>query len=266
MNRYFRKIAALFYICLLSMLLLACDQASTEADAQKSKTNETKSAVPSVTEATAIARDAYIYGLPLVLNYKTLHNYSVDKAGPEYKAALNDLWCDARLFTPDDTSIVTPNADTPYCMFWMDLRAEPVVLSVPEMATERYYSFQLIDLFTHNFAYVGTFNTGNGAGKYLIAGPDWNGEKPQGITDVFQSETDFVFSIARTQLFDPEDIGKVKELQNKYVLQPLSTFLGNAAASAAPTIEFPIWVEGAQFDERSLTYLDIFYCHCRRSR
>ena len=138
----------------------------------------------------------------------------------------------------------------------MDLRAEPVVLTVPEMAPERYYSFQLIDLFTHNFAYVGTFNTGNGAGKYLIAGPDWNGEKPPGITDVFQSETDFVFSIARTQLFDTEDLGKVKEIQNKYGLQPLSAFLGNAAPTAAPAIEFPTWVEGAQFDERSLTYLD----------
>lgn len=249
---------SLLILLLLAMaiLLQACDKALTEAVVQDSEANKTENAVPSVAETTAIARDAYIYGLPLVLNYKTLHNYSVDKAGPEYKGAFNNLWCDARLFTPDDKSIVTPNADTPYCMVWMDLRAEPVVLSVPKMTPERYYSFQLIDFFTHNFAYVGTFNTGNGAGKYLIAGPDWNGEKPPGITDVFQSETDFVFSIARTQLFDPEDLEKVKELQNKYGLQPLSAFLGNAAPAAAPTVEFPVWVEGAQFDERSLTYLD----------
>jgi hypothetical protein len=240
----------------MAILLQACSKAPTETVGQENEANKAETAQLSVAEATAIARDAYLYGLPLVLNYKTLHNYAVDKTSPEYKAAFNDIWCDARLSTPDDTSIVTPNADTPYCMVWMDLRAEPVVLSVPEMAPERYYSFQLIDLFTHNFAYVGTFDTGNGAGKYLIAGPDWNGDKPTGITDVFQSETGFIFSVARTQLFDTEDLGKVKELQNKYGLQPLSAFLGNTAPAAAPTIEFPTWVEGAQFDERSLTYLD----------
>ena len=67
-------------------------------------------------------------------------------------------------------------------MFWMDLRAEPLVLTVPEMEPERFYHFQLIDLYTHNFAYVGTLTTGNGAGKFLIAGPDWDGEKPEGVT------------------------------------------------------------------------------------
>ena len=208
-------------------------------------------------EATAIAKEAYVYGFPMVMNYKTIYNYVIDTSNPEYKGPFNHLACDARLFTPEDKAIVTPNSDTPYCMFWIDLRAEPLVLTVPEMEPERFYHFQLIDLYTHNFAYVGTLTTGNGAGAYLIAGPDWDGEKPDGISGVIRSETDFVFNVTRTQLFSPDDLARVKEIQSAYHLQPLSAFLGTEAPPAQPMPDFPEWVEGVQFDERFFAYLDL---------
>ncbi len=208
-------------------------------------------------EARAIAKDAYIYGFPIVMNYKTLYNFVIDEDSPEYKGPFNQLICLARLFTPEDKAIVTPNADTPYCMSWVDLRSEPVVLILPELEPERFYHFQLIDLYTHNFAYLGTLTTGNGAGKYLIAGPDWDGEKPEGITDVIRSEKNFVFNVTRTQLFGPDDLPRVKEIQGSYGLQPLSAFLGQATPAAAPMPDFPVWVEGSQFDERFFGYLDL---------
>jgi hypothetical protein len=126
-----------------ALFLSGCEKPSDPAAAQSDVTPE---------EAQAIARDAYLYGFPMVMNYKTMWNYAVDKDNPEYKGPFNEVSCEARLFTPEDKAVVTPNADTPYCMFWMDLRAEPLVLSVPEMDPDRYYSFQLIDLYTHNFA------------------------------------------------------------------------------------------------------------------
>ncbi len=208
-------------------------------------------------EARAIAKEAYVYGFPMVMNYKTIYSYVVDTENPEYKGPFNQLSCVARLFTPDDKAVVTPNADTPYCMFWLDLGAEPMVLTVPEMEPERFYHFQLIDLYTHNFGYVGTLTTGNGAGTYLIAGPDWHGEKPEGITDVIRSETDFVFNVTRTQLFGPDDLAKVKEIQGSYGLQPLSAFLGTNAPAAKAIPDLPVWVEGSQFDERFFGYLDL---------
>ena len=207
-------------------------------------------------EAQTIAKDAYVYGFPMVMNYKTIYNYVIDTSNPEYKGPFNQLSCDARLFTPEDKAVVTPNADTPYCMFWLDLRVEPMVLTVPEMAPERFYHFQLIDLYTHNFAYVGTLTTGNGAGTYLIAGPDWHGEQPEGITGVIRSETGLVFNVTRTQLFGQDDLERVKEIQDAYDLQPLSAFLGTEAPRAEPMPQFPVWVEGAQFDERFFGYLD----------
>ena len=207
-------------------------------------------------DAEATAKEAYIWGFPMVMNYKTLYNYVIDTSNPEYKGPFNEVSCEARLFTPDDKAVVTPNADTPYCMFWLDLRAEPQVLTVPEMEAERFYHFQLVDLYTHNFAYVGTLTTGNGAGSFLIAGPDWKGEAPDGITDVLSSETNFVFVVTRTQLFGPDDLARVEEIQEAYGLQPLSELLGSEAPPAPPTPDLPQWAEGAQFDERFFGTLD----------
>jgi hypothetical protein len=192
----------------------------------------------------------------MVMNYKTMYNYVIDETSPEYKGPFNQVSCEARLFTLDDKAVVTPNADTPYCMFWMDLRAEPLVLTVPEMEPERFYHFQLVDLDTHNFAYVGTLTTGNGAGQYLVTGPGWDGEKPDGIIDMIRSETGFVFNITRTQLLGPDDLATVREIQYSYDLTPLSAFLGTDAPPARTLPNFPTWDEGSQFDERFFGYLD----------
>jgi hypothetical protein len=207
-------------------------------------------------DAKSIATEAYVYGFPMVVNYKTLNMYAVNEQSPEYKGPLNYLSCEARLYTPDDKAVVTPNADTPYCMFWGDLRAEPLVLTVPEIEADRLYEFQLIDLYTHNFAYVSTTATGNVPGDYLIAGPGWEGATPDGVDAVISSETPLFFVVVRTQLFGPDDLSRVEEIQDGYSFQPLSAFLGTEAPPAAPAIDFPEWIEGSQFDGRSLDYID----------
>jgi hypothetical protein len=236
-------------ILLLSLAILvgACADKSSEPLTSEQLTSG---------QVEAIAKEAYLYGFPMVMNYKTMVQYAVDKGNAEYKGPFNEVSCEARVFTPDDKAVVTPNSDTPYCMFWMDLRAEPLVLSVPAMEDDRYYSFQLIDLYTHNFAYVGSLTTGSNAGRYLLAGPGWKGEKPAGITDVIRSETDFIFNVTRTQLFGPDDLDNVKVIQDQYELQPVSAFLGEQAPAAPSRIDFPEWVEGSQFDERFFGYLD----------
>ena len=121
----------------------------------------------------------------------------------------------------------------------MDLRAEPLVLGVPEIEKSRYYSIQLIDLYTFNFDYIGSRATGNGAGHYLIAGPNWKGEKPEGVDKVIRCETEFALALYRTQLFGPDDLDNVKNIQSQYTVQTLSDFQGKPAPTAAPGIEFP---------------------------
>jgi hypothetical protein len=189
-------------------------------------------------EARVIAKEAYIYGFPLVDNYRIQHAYFVDQQNPEFKAPWNQIKNIPRVFTPDDKAVQTPNSDTPYSMIGIDLRAEPMVLTVPKIEKERYFSIQLIDSYTHNFDYIGSRATGNDGGSFLIVGPNWKGETPAGIRKVIRSETQFVLAAYRTQLFNPTDLENVKKVQAGYKAQPLSAFLGDSAPKAAPTIDF----------------------------
>ena len=143
-------------------------------------------------EARAIAKEAYIYGFPMVDSYRIQYAYFVDTKNPEYKAPWNQLVNIPRVYTPADTAIQTPNSDTPYSLLGMDLRAEPIVLTVPAIEKDRYFSIQLIDAYTFNFDYIGSRTTGNDGGSFLIAGPGWKGETPKGVKKVIRSETEFV--------------------------------------------------------------------------
>jgi hypothetical protein len=189
-------------------------------------------------ETRAIAKEAYIYGFPMVDNYRIQHAYFVDTKNPEYKGPWNQLVNIPRVYTPADTAIQTPNSDTPYSMIGMDLRAEPMVLTVPPIEKDRYFSVQLIDAYTFNFDYIGSRATGNDGGSFLVAGPNWKGETPKGVKKVFRSETELIIGAYRTQLFNPDDLDNVKKIQAGYKAEPLSKFLGEPAPKAAPAIDF----------------------------
>ncbi|MCG2841598.1 DUF1254 domain-containing protein [Sandaracinobacter sp. RS1-74] len=189
-------------------------------------------------EVRAIAAEAFVYGFPIVDNYRILHSYFVDRQNPDYKAPWNQLNNVGRVFTPEDKAIQTPNSDTPYSQLGADLRAEPLVLSVPEVDEGRYYSLQFIDLYTFNFDYVGSRATGNGAGDYLLVGPGWQGDTPAGIRKVIRSETEIAFVFYRTQLLNPGDIENVRKIQAGYKVRTLSEYLGQPAPAAVPATDF----------------------------
>lgn len=184
-------------------------------------------------EASDIFKQAYIYGFPMVDSYRIQYSYFVDKTDPEYKGGWNEVHNVARVFTPQDRAIQTPNSDTPYSFLGADLRTEPLVISVPAIP-DRYYSLQFIDMYTHNFAYVGSRATGSDTGRYLLAGPGWRGQVPAGIRSVIRSETEFAFVLYRTQLFGDDDLEAVKKIQAQYTVQPLSRYAGTTPPRTAP--------------------------------
>jgi hypothetical protein len=192
----------------------------------------------SLADAREIAKEAYVYGFPMVDGYRIQYSYFVDQQDPEYKGDWNVIHNSARVYTPADKAIQTPNSDTPYSMLGVDLRAEPLVLTVPPIEPGRYYSLQFIDAYTYNFAYVGSRATGNGGGKYLLAGPGWQGDKPEGIDEVIRSDTDLVLVGYRTQLFGADDLDNVKKIQAGYQIQPLSAFLNQSRPASVPAIDF----------------------------
>jgi hypothetical protein len=195
-------------------------------------------AAPSTAEITAVAEEGFIYGLPLVMNYAVMYEFAVDTKSSQFKAPFNQLHSMHHVATYEDTAVVTPNSDTPYSTLWLDLRAEPMVLSVPAVAKERYYSVMLCDGNAYNFGYIGSRATGSEPGDYLVVGPGWKGGTPAGIKKVFASTTPFAFVIYRTQLFNPEDMPNVEKVQAEYRVQPLSAFLKRPAPPAASPIDF----------------------------
>jgi hypothetical protein len=205
-------------------------------------------------EAQSTAKDAYVYGAPMVAQYKTMYAFSVDKENPQYKGPFNSILNIARVFTPADTAFVTPNSDTPYSFGGLDLRAEPIVITIPKMEKNRYFVFQLMDLYTFNFAYIGSRTTGNDGGTYLIAGPGWKGEVPKNITKAYNAETAFVSVVGRTQLFNPADLLNVKKIQAGYRIEPLHEFARTPAPPFAPSIDWPKPI--SQAEQTSLAFFD----------
>ena len=200
-----------------------------------------------------------------------MYEFNVDKASSQYKGPFNQIAQRRRASSRrKDTAIVTPNSDTPYSMVQMDLRAEPIVLCVPAVEKSRYYSVQLIDMYTFNYGYIGSRATGNDAGCYMVAGPGWKGETPAGIDKVFPCETDFALAIYRTQLFNPADIDEREEGAGRLRrAAALRVPEAARAAGAAGRSRFRPSTEDAAFKTDFVDYLNFllqFAPDGRRSR
>jgi hypothetical protein len=194
---------------------------------------------PGVVGAFDDAEAAFIFGLPIVMNYAVMYEFAIDRNSGQYKAPFNTMWNDSQVFTWRDTAIPTPNSDTPYSMSWLDLRAEPVVISVPDVPAGRYFSVQVCDGNTYNVGYIGSRTTGQGAGSWIVAGPGWQGATPPGVRGVIRSTTQFALAIFRTQLFAANDMPNVVAVQRGYRTEALSTFLRQPAPAEAPAIRWP---------------------------
>jgi hypothetical protein len=213
--------------------------AATAAMRGLSPAKAATTSAPGFIAAKDIAEAGYIFGLPIVMNYGVMYEFVIDRNSGQFKAPFNQINNAANVFTYKDTAVPTPNSDTPYSLLWLDLRAEPMVISVPAVERNRYYSVQLCDSSTYNYGYIGARTTGSEAGDYLVVGPDWNGETPPGIKKVFRSGSQHSIAIFRTQLFDAADLDNVKKVQAGYVGQPLSAYLKQPAPHAPAAVDYP---------------------------
>ncbi|QDU95771.1 DUF1254 domain-containing protein [Lignipirellula cremea] len=241
--------------CLAATLATGCSKPNDPISQADKKDAADGVTAPDLEETKKIAEEGYIYGLPIVMNYAVMYAYAVDKNSGQFKAPFNEIKNEARVYTYKDTAVITPNSDTPYSFIWMDLRAEPVVISVPAVDKDRYYAVQLEDGNTFNYGYIGSRATGNDAGSYLIAGPDWKGDLPAGIEKQFRSTTQFSLAGFRTQLLNADDMANVEKVQAGYKVQTLSEFLGQPAPKAAPKIDFPK-IDKAMVKTGFFDYLD----------
>jgi len=170
---------------------------------------------------------AYLYGYPLVLMEATRQVMTDPDAG---LAPVNHF-AHIRGFPGHlDRQVVRPNCDTLYSTAWIDLSVEPIVLSVPNMG-DRYYVLPFMDAWTNVFAYVGTRTTGSGPGNYMVVGPDWEGNLPEGVQKI-QSPTNLTWLIGRIQANGQEDFITVYEFQDRITLSPLARWKKDKPNSA----------------------------------
>jgi hypothetical protein len=225
--------------CVLAALLVVSCGNKNDAVSQAEKQDAINGVpVPSLAETKAIAQEGFIFGLPIVMYYTSTYELFVDPTSSQYKAPIGQLFNEARVFTPKDIAVITPNSDTPYSLMEIDLRAEPTVISLPAVPKPRYFSVQLTDANTFNYGYMGSRTTGTGPGDYMIVGPNWKGETPAHIKLVFHSTTPFSAVIFRTQLFNAADMPNVVKIQAGYKVQPLSKYLNQPAPPAPRAIEY----------------------------
>src|SRR5258708_535026 len=201
-------------VILAAAAFIGCEKKGDAISSAEEADKKTGIAAPSIVETKAIAEEGFIYGLPLVMNYAVMYEFAVDTKSSQFKAPFNQINNQHHVATYEDTAVVTPNSDTPYSILWLDLRAEPIVISVPATAKPRYYSVQLIDGNAYNYGYIGSRATGSEPGSYLVVGPDWKGETPAGIKKVFPSPTPFSVAIFRTHLFIAGDISNVEKVHS----------------------------------------------------
>jgi hypothetical protein len=207
-------------------------------------------------QAKQIAEEAYIYAYPMIDHYKMMFAQAIYKESGAYEAPFNTFKSNSALLGPEYTTIVRPNNDTFYSMVWLNLTGEPMVLKVPAIVDKRYYSFQIIDKYTHNIDYVGTRATGFDAGAYLFVGPDWEDETPQGINKVIKSEGNYLVALGRTQVFGPDDVDNAKAVMEKYKVESLSAFLGKESTVEERAPRFPAYNPEKVKSIEFITYLN----------
>ena len=234
-------LCAILTASILGMLLSGCDKGATASDASQPLTP---------TEAQVIAKDAYIFHYSLVYYYRTMYRQAVDEqAGVGF-----GNWLHMGVSSPKDQDIPSPNNDSPYSYAWLDLRAEPWVLTMPKIEKDRFYTSQWDDMWGFVIENAGSVFDGNDGVSIMFAAPDWKGEAPEGIKRVVTGDSSFLGTLTRTQLIEPKDFPNVEKIQGQYKLQPLSAFLGQEPAPAAPEIEWLPWVEQLETTEAFWTY------------
>ena len=208
-------------------------------------------------EAKEITAKAYVYGYPMIAGYREIWQLAIDTASDRYGAPIGRIASEHRLAGPRDRGAMRPQNDVLLSRVVMDLRSEPTVLCTPDVEKERYFSVQLIDLYSYNVGYLGSRTTGSEFACFLIAGPGWKGETPAGIKRAFTLETQLAVAVYRTQLFSPTDLPRAQKVQAGYTVQTLSAFTKAAPPAALPLPAPPAYTDSALGTEfiRYLNYL-----------
>jgi hypothetical protein len=164
-------------------------------------------------------RNAFLFAYPVYQIARTRAE-AIASARAAGRDVVNRFGHRARLAGPLDRAVTTPNNDTLYSSAWLDLNAGPVVLTVPTLPT-RYHSVALMDVFTDNFAVLGTRTNRGRGGLFLITGPNWSGRVPRGMKRI-TAPTNDVWALVRVLVDGPTDLATAAAAQSGFAIRTLS--------------------------------------------
>ncbi len=173
--------------------------------------------------AYSLALQAFVYGFPYVYNAFTRYKWTNMPQDPKHVpySAVNQFWHAQEVIDATYRDGGCPNNDTAYSVAWIDVSNEPIILTIPEISDDRYWTMEMFCFTSDNFAYVGK-RYGTKAGDYAIAGPGWEGDLPPGVTRVSpDSPTPWFCILGRTVVNGVEDLPNVHAIQAGYKLTPL---------------------------------------------
>ncbi len=174
----------------------------------------------SLEEVETLAGKAFLYCFATVEHNKTL-------TGLLSKSPTNTFCEGSTLNSPINSFAKFDNKDVHYNMAVLDIRNEPVIISIPEIKG-RYYNVQMVDMYTNCIEHISVRANGEETGNFLIVRTDWKGNVPSNVTKVIKSSATVLLAFNRTQVFHEED-AEAKIIHSKYKVVPLSEFLGVAS-------------------------------------
>lgn len=191
-------------------------------------------------EVRELAREAYVFGAAFVSNYRVFINRLVEGDPLMQGADFNEFAHNREPFPPETPD--TTQRDTLFSLGILDLRREPVVISVPDVPAGESYLLQMGDTSTETLPYISTLTTNNKAGDFVLVGPDFQGLLPAERFDgVITTRGQFIVMIGRTTLTDPGDPTIPRAIQDDMQMRPLSEFLGTTPPPEVPDVDFIPW-------------------------
>jgi len=167
-----------------------------------------------------IAVDAYLYAYPMVLMEATRRASTQVQTALAGKAPMNQFGHRTVFPGPGATDVAWPSTDMLYSSLWYDVSRQPLIVRVPASGG-RYYAMSLLDMWTDEFASLGTRTTGNGEQSFAIVGPHWQGTPPIGV-EVVRSPTNMGWLIARIQTGGAGEYGAVNQFQAGMTAAPMA--------------------------------------------
>ncbi len=239
---------------------------------------------PDETEIIRIAKEAYIYGYPVVGLYRDMYVRAIDRESPRFLKPFNELawrslydpvalrtkqtagdrddWSRQEAEIPQTDDNRSPRPGMAYGSVWFDLRNEPCILVVPPTLAGRYFSIQFVDLFSNTFDYISNRKDGNKGGHYLIAASEWNGRMPAGISHTVRSPSSYIMGLFRIRIETAGDFKNVEKLITQFRIIPLSHYAGGATAPEIPLVRYPEFTEEKAETPEFFNYLNFMLQFC----